>query len=67
MSTKLFCAILFLSFSASQSLNNSVVVNHIESRSPENCFEGKEYLRIKKVVLCRGCFLSVCLCVWNLS
>ena len=57
VSTKLFCAILFPNFSASQSLIMSIVINCVECSSPESYFKGKEYLRIEKVVLCREHFL----------
>lgn len=50
MSIKLVCAILFPNFSASQSLIISIVINHIESSSPKDCFKGKGYFRIEKVV-----------------
>lgn len=62
MSSKLFCVILFPSFGANQSL---IVINLSSSYSPENPFEGKEYLRVENCIIEN--ISSVFVFVWNLT
>lgn len=61
VSKKLFCVILFLTVLSHQCIYKLYQIY------PENCFKGNEFVRIVKVVLCTDNFLSICLCVWNLS